>query len=82
MLHVALSSGSSPRGVNYNPGVELTAKGYKFYIGLYSEIFRNILVANIRTVATNFSPCKRSYVLNQFPSNVGPTWLSGKVFDS
>ena len=21
-------------------------------------------------MATNFSPCKRSYVLNQFPSNV------------
>ena len=24
----------------------------------------------IRTMATNFSPCKGSYVLNQFPSNV------------
>ena len=37
-------SGATPR-------VELIAKGYKFYIGLYS-------------------PCKGSYVLNQFPSNV------------
>ena len=25
---------------------------------------------NIRTMATNFSSCKGSYVLNQFPSNV------------
>ena len=62
ILHVALSSGPSPRHVNYNPRVELIAKGYKFYIGLYSEI--------LRTMATNFSPCKGSYVLNQFPSNV------------
>ena len=67
ILHVALSSGPSPRGVNYNPRVELIAKGYKFYIGLYSEIF---LLLKIRTMATNFSPCKGSYVLNQFPSNV------------
>ena len=66
-MHVALSSGPSPRGVNYNPRVELIAKGYKFYIGLYSEIF---LLLKIRTMATNFSPCKGSYVLNQFPSNV------------
>ena len=29
----------------------MIAKGYKFYMGLYSEIFRNLLVA------TNFSPC-------------------------
>ena len=70
ILHVALSSRSSPRGVNYNPRVELVAKGYKFYIGLYSEILRNLLVAKIRTMATNFSPCKGSYVLNQFPSNI------------
>ena len=67
ILHVALSSGPSPRGVNYNPRVELIAKGYKFYIGLYSEIF---LLLKIRTMATNFKPCKGSYVLNQFPSNV------------
>ena len=66
ILHVALSSGPSPRGVNYNPRVELIAKGYKFYIGLYSEI----LLLKIRTMATKFSPCKGSYVLNQFPSNV------------
>ena len=66
-MHVALSSGPSPRGANYNPRVELIAKGYKFYIGLYSEIF---LLLKIRTMATNFSPCKGSYVLNQFPSNV------------
>ena len=70
VLHVALSSGPSSRSVNYNPRVELTAKGYKFYMGLYSEIFGIFLLLNIRTVATNFSPCKRSYVLNQFPSNV------------
>ena len=31
------------------------------------EIF---LLLKIRTMATNFSPCKGSYVLNQFPSNV------------
>ena len=67
ILHVALSSGPSPRGVNYNPRVELIAKGYKFYIGLYSEIF---LLLKIRTMATKFSPYKGSYVLNQFPSNV------------
>ena len=36
---VALSSGPSTRGVNYNPSVEMIAKGYKFYMGLYSEIF-------------------------------------------
>ena len=35
--------GPSPRGVNYNPRVELIAKGYKFYMGLYSEIFRNLI---------------------------------------
>ena len=53
ILHVALSSGPSPRGVNYNPRVESIAKGYKVYMGLYSEIF---LLLNIRTMATNFSP--------------------------
>ena len=31
------------------------------------EIF---LLLKIRTMATNFSPCKGSYVLNHFPSNV------------
>ena len=30
ILHVALSSGLLPRGVNYNPRVELISKGYKF----------------------------------------------------
>ena len=45
ILHVSLSSGPSPRDVNYNPRVELIAKGYKFYMGLYSEIFRNLFVA-------------------------------------
>ena len=44
-LHVALSSGPSPRDVNFSPRVDLIAKGYKFYMGLYSEIFRNLLVA-------------------------------------
>ena len=48
----------------------MIAKGYKFYIGLYSEILRIFLLLKIRTMATNFSPCKGSYVLNQFPSNV------------
>ena len=43
----------------------MIAKGYKFYIGLYSEILRNLLVLKIRTMATNFSPCEGSYVLNQ-----------------
>ena len=70
ILHVALSSGPSPRGVNYNPRVELIAKGYKFYIGLYSEILRNFLVAKNKNYGYSFSPCKGSYVLNQFPSNV------------
>ena len=45
MYIVALSSGRSPRGVNYNPRVEMIAKGYKFYMGLHSEIFWNLLVA-------------------------------------
>ena len=39
ILHVAFSSWPSPRGVNYNPRVKLIAKGNKFYMGLYSEIF-------------------------------------------
>ena len=45
----------------------MIAKGYKFSMGLYIEIF---LLLNIRTMAANFSPCKGSYVLNQFPRNV------------
>ena len=44
-IPVALSSGPSPRGVNYNIRVKLIAKGYKFYLGVYSEIFQNLLVA-------------------------------------
>ena len=40
----ALSSGPSPRGINYSPKVKLIAKGHKFYMGLYSEIFRNLPV--------------------------------------
>ena len=43
ILHVALSSGPSPRGVNYSPRVEFITKAHKFYMGLYSEIFRNPL---------------------------------------
>ena len=54
ILHVALSSGPSPRGVNYNPRVELIAKGYKFYIGLYSEILRNFLVAKNKNYGYQF----------------------------
>ena len=34
----------------------MIAKGYKFYMGLYSESFE-ILLLNIRTMASNFSPC-------------------------
>ena len=70
ILQGTLSIGPSPRGVNYNPRVELIAKGYKFYIGLHSESCEIFLLLKIRTMATNFSPCKGSYVLNQFPSNV------------
>ena len=44
ILHVTLSSGPSERGVNYSPKVELIAKDNKFYIGLFSEIFRNHFV--------------------------------------
>ena len=40
--------------------VELIAKGHKFNMGLYSEILLELM-------ATNFSPSKGSYVLNQFP---------------
>ena len=43
-LHVTLSSGPSIRGLNYSPKVELIAKDNKFYIGLFSEIFRNLFV--------------------------------------
>ena len=43
MLHVALFSGPLSR-VNYRPRVKLIAKGHKFYMGLYSEMFRNLLV--------------------------------------
>ena len=69
ILHVALSSGPSPRGVNYNPRVELprVTSFTLAYIVKSCEIF---LLLKIRTMATNFSPCKGSYVLNQFPSNV------------
>ena len=44
MLHVTLSSGPSVRDLNYSPKVELIAKDNKFYIGLFSEIFRNLFV--------------------------------------
>ena len=54
MYIVALSSGPSPRGVNYNPRVEMIAKGYKFYMGLYSEIFRNLLVAKHKNYGFQF----------------------------
>ena len=54
MLHVALSSGPSQRGVNYNPRVELIAKGYKFYIALYSEILRNLLVSKKKNYGCQF----------------------------
>ena len=70
ILHVALFSGPSPRGVNFNPSVELIAKGYKFYIGFLVKSCEIFLLLKIRTMATNFSPNKGSYVLNQFPSNV------------
>ena len=54
VLHVALSSGPSPRGVNYNPRVELIAKGYKFYMVLNGEIFRNLLVAKFKNYGYQF----------------------------
>ena len=54
ILHVALSSWPSPRGVNYNPRVEMIAKGYKFYMGLYGEIFRNLLVAKHKNCGYQF----------------------------
>ena len=54
ILHVAVSSGPSPRGVNYNPRVDMIAKGYKFYIGLYSEILRNFLVAKNKNYGYQF----------------------------
>ena len=40
ILHVALSSGPSPRGVNY--------------IGLYSEILQNLLVAKNKNYGYQF----------------------------
>ena len=55
ILHVAsLSSGPSPRSVNYNPRVELIAKGYKFYMGLHREILRNLLVAKNKNYGYQF----------------------------
>ena len=54
ILHVAVSSGPPPRGINYNPRVELIAKGYKFYIGLYSEILWNLLVAKKKNYSYQF----------------------------
>ena len=50
----ALSSRPSPKGVNYNPRVELIAKDYQFYMGLYSEIFRNLLVAKHKNYGYQF----------------------------
>ena len=40
--------------VNYNPRVELIAKGYKFHIGLNSEILRNLLVAKHKNYGFQF----------------------------
>ena len=54
MYIVALSSGPLPRGENDNPRVEMIAKGYKFYMGLYSEIFRNLLVAKHKNYGFQF----------------------------
>ena len=67
-MHVALSRGPSPKGVNYSPRVELIAKGRVTsstwdYTVKFFEIF---LVLNIGTMANNFSPSLGSYVLNQF----------------
>ena len=56
--------------VNYNIRVKLIVKGYKFYMGVYSEIFRNLLVVKHKSLAANFRPCKGSCALNQFPSDV------------
>ena len=57
ILHVALSSWPSQRGVNYRPRVELIAKGHKFYMGYIVKFFEIFLLLNIRTMATNFSHC-------------------------
>ena len=46
----------------------MIAKGYKFYMGLYSEIFRNLLGAKLWPPILVF--VVGSYVLNQFPSIV------------
>ena len=57
IMHVALSIGPSQRSVNCSPRVKLIAKGHKFYMELYSEIFQNLLFTiYIRTMANNFSP--------------------------
>ena len=40
----------------------MIAKGYKFYMGLYSEIFRNLLVAKHKKYGFQFYG-----VLSQFP---------------
>ena len=54
MYIVALSTGPSLGGVNYNLRVEMIAKGYRFYVGLYSEIFRNLLVAKHKNYGFQF----------------------------
>ena len=53
---LALSSEPSARGVKYSPGVEFITKGQKYYMGLYTEILEILVLLNIRTIATNFSP--------------------------
>ena len=53
IMHVALSSGPSLDKFNCSPRVKLIAKGHKFYMELYSEIFSFLY---IRTMANNFSP--------------------------
>ena len=54
ILHVSLSSMPSSRGVNYNHRVELIAEGYMFYMSVYSEIFRNLLVAKHKNCGYQF----------------------------
>ena len=44
ILHIALSGGPSLRGVSYSPKVKLIAKGHKFCMGIYCELFPNLFV--------------------------------------
>ena len=73
ILHVALFSGGvNNRGVNNSPRVELIANGHKFYMSLYSEIFRNLLVTKHLNYGYQFQSFLGAlfFKINQFPSIV------------